>query len=151
MRPAVVGRFERQPAPAKVVEPKRSVIQEPPVVPPAGPKSETTPPLRETVDPSAPTVADDTLPEDVVLRLLETQRSSFVRCFKKAVERQPMVISYKVPIHVELDADGAITKATADTSNAALSDCLLRATSWLQFPASGRVVVVDMPLFYRVE
>ncbi len=122
----------------------------PPAVPPAAPKTETSPP-REALEPAVPPGTVDTLPDEVVLRLIESGRAAFVRCFKKAVAADPLVVSFKVRVHVELDVDGAISRATADTSDTALATCLTRAVRYLRFPASGRPVAADLPLFYRAE
>lgn len=166
IRPAIVSRFE-QPRVTPPLEPiDRDTLSEPPViplgvppplpppipppVPPAVPKTETSPP-REVIEPPVPPGTVDTLPDEVVLRLIESGRAAFVRCFKKAIAADPLVVSFKVRLHVELDGGGAITLATADTSDAALGTCLTRSVRWLRFPASGRPVAVDLPLFYRAE
>ncbi|HEY5925184.1 MAG TPA: hypothetical protein VIV11_26055 [Kofleriaceae bacterium] len=156
IKPALLGRFEppstatQKPA----APPKREMIKEPPLVPPAGPKTEPDLSRRETLAPPAPIAPKppaDRLPDDVVLKLIETGRAAFVRCFKKAVHADPTVLSFKVRVHVELDGDGAIRVATADTTDTELGGCLVRALGWLRFPASGRLVAVDLPLFYRAE
>jgi hypothetical protein len=148
---AVRSHFEARP-PAKV-EPKRQSIQEPPVVPPAGPKLEPELPKRETLtQPEPPRAAPtETLPDEVVMKLLESGRPAFVRCFKLAVRNDPTTISFKVRLHVELDGEGAVTKSNADTTDSALAGCLVRALGWVRFPASGRPVAVELPLFYRAE
>jgi len=152
--PAVLSRFER-PDPTKLPRtdvPKREMIQEPPLVPEAGPKVESDVTRRQTFEPrplSGPPL--DTLPDDVVLKLLETGRAAFVRCFKKAVANDPTTLSFKVKVHVELDGGGAILRANADTTDTALAECLVRSLGWLRFPASGRDVAVELPLFYRAE
>ena len=124
------------------------MMKEPPFVPPAGPKTEPDLSRRETLAPPAPKPTAERLPDDVVMKLLETGRAAFVRCFKKA---DPTVVSYKVRVHVELDGEGAIMTATADTTDTVLAGCLVRALGWLRFPATGRVIAVDLPLFYRAE
>lgn len=147
---AVLSRFE-QPRPTPQVDPiKRDTIKEPPLVPPAEPKTETIPP-REVLEPRVPPVQPDTLPDEVVLRLIETGRAAFTRCFKKAIATDPTVVSFKVRVHVELAADGAFTSVTSDAIDTALGACLTRATRWLPFPASDRPVAVDVPLLYRAE
>ena len=156
----VPSRFERPAvAPPSAVtaphpDPKPAVLAvpaPPPVVPPAGPKREIDLSHRETLAPPPPPAVADRLPDDVVMRLLETGRAVFVRCFKKAVARDPLTTSFKVHVHVDLDGNGAITSAHADTADPELARCLTRAAGWLRFPASGRVFAVDLPLFYRGE
>jgi hypothetical protein len=149
--PAKMGHFERPAPKAPVVPAKREMLKEPPLVPPAGPKAEP-PTRRETAaPPSPPTAQLDRLPDDVVMKLAETGRAAFVRCFKKAYQTDPTQFSFKVRVHVELDPDGAITTANADTSDQALAGCLVRSLGWLKFPAAGKPVMFDLPLFYRAE
>jgi hypothetical protein len=157
----VPSRFERpvihappkvtpKPPPAPVAP---AIRAQPPVVPPAGPKQEIDLSRREPLTPPAPAppAPTATLPDDVVLKLLESGRAVFARCFKKAVARDPLTVSFKVRVHVVLDAKGAISSAQADTPDAALSACLVRGAGWLRYPVSGRPVSVDLPLFYRAE
>jgi len=148
--PAVMGRFERPGPKTPVVPTNREMLKEPPLVPPAGPKAEQ-PTRRETLAPPPPAAQLDRLPDDVVMKLAETGRAAFVRCFKKAVQADPTQFSFKVRVHVELDPDGAITTANADTTDQALAGCLVRSLGWLQFPAAGKPVAFDLPLFYRAE
>jgi hypothetical protein len=148
--PAVVGRFEA-PRSRPSLEPiERDTMKEPPLVPPALPKTESIPP-REVLEPRVPPMHADTLPDEVVMRLLETGRAAFTRCFKKAIDADPTVLSFKVRVHVELDAAGAITSATSDATDTALGACLTRAMRWLTFPATGGMAVVDVPLIYRAD
>jgi hypothetical protein len=154
MPPAIVSRFEppASQTPKRATKPpEREMLKEPPLVPPSRPKTESVS-QRETLAPTAPPLERaGRLPDDVVMRLLETGRAAFVRCFKKAVAADPTVASFKVRVRVELDDDGAITGASADTTDQALAACLSRATGWIRFPASGKRVVVELPLFYRGE
>jgi hypothetical protein len=146
----VLGRFQ-QPRPPTKVDPKREMITEPPVMPP-GPRPDEVPARRETLaPPAAPLPPADRLPDDVVVRLLETGRAAFVRCFKKAIAADPTELAFKVRVHVEVDAAGAITAARTDATNPALDACLARSTGWLAFPATGKRVVVEFPLLYRGE
>ncbi|HEX5061586.1 MAG TPA: hypothetical protein VFV99_19595, partial [Kofleriaceae bacterium] len=138
--PAKMGHFEHQPPKAPVVPTNREMLKEPPLVPPAAPKNEL-PTRRETAaPPSAPTAQLDRLPDDVVMKLAETGRAAFVRCFKKAYQADPNQLSFKVRVHVELDGDGALTTANADTTDQALAGCLVRSLGWLKFPAAGKPV-----------
>lgn len=152
--PAVLSRMQRpvMAPPQTPPKPEREMLKEPPLVPPARPKAEVEP-KRETLAPPPPPPSEPAvrLPDDVVLKLLEGGRAAFARCFKLAVKADPTVTSFKVTVHVELDGDGAITSASADAQDQALAGCLSRATGWLKFPATGKRVVVELPLFYRGE
>ncbi|HEY5944606.1 MAG TPA: hypothetical protein VIV40_03905 [Kofleriaceae bacterium] len=147
----VLSRYQQAKTPP-VTETSREMISEPPVMPP-GPRADEVPAKRETLTPPPepePPPADR-LPDDVVMRLIETGRAAFVRCFKKAINADPTELSFKVKLHVELDAAGAITLASSDATNPALDGCLVRSLGWLQFPASGKRVLVEFPLLYRGE
>lgn len=150
----VVGRFHGQPSPADVPTPEsplnRETITEPPRALP-GPKLEEVPIVREPLPAPRPQLPLATLPDEVVMRILETGRVVFVRCFKKAIAADPTELSFKVRLRVELDDSGAITAATTDAANAALDACLTRAARWLRFPESANRVAVELPLFYRAE
>ncbi len=146
----VLGRFQqRQPAVRPVDEaPVRETITEPPHALP-GPKVEEVPVTREPLVPPKPAPPADLLPDEVVLRLLETGRAVFVRCFKKAIAADPTQLSFKVRLHVELDEAGTITVARSDATNPTLDACLSRSVRWLKFPATGRPAAAELPLFYR--
>lgn len=147
VKPAVAT-LEREP----LIEPPPAPAPEPaPPPPPLGPKTEASPPARETLAPPRVEERAATLPDDVVLRLLETGRTLFVRCFKKAVANDPLVSSFKVRVHVELDGSGAVTASSADATDEALRACVVRAAGWLHYPATGGRVVVELPLYYRAE
>ena len=150
----VLGRFQKPPerAPAKADPPvKREMITEPPLGLP-GPKLDEVPVKRETLAPPKPAALPTArLPDEVVMRLLETGRAAFVRCFKKAIAADPTELSFKVRLRVELDDNAAITGAHTDSPNPVLDACLSRSAAWLKFPAAGKRVVVELPLFYRGE
>jgi hypothetical protein len=157
----VASRLERavihiapKPPRERALEPVEPATRaQPPIVAPAGPKQEIDLSRREPLTPPTPPppTPTDTLPDEVVLKLLESGRAVFARCFKHAVTRDPLTVTFKVRVHVVLDASGTITSAKADTSDPTLASCLVRGAGWLRFPASGRPIAVDLPLFYRAE
>ena len=144
----VLGQFEQQ-TDTSIAPPIRDVLYETPPVP-LEPKTEQPLP-REVMRPPAPNVPRVRLPDEVVLRLLESGRALFVHCFKKANAADATVTSFKVKVHVELDATGALTSVTADTTDAALAGCLTRAAGRLRFPTSDAPVAVDLPLFFQAQ
>ena len=148
----VVSRFEKPTPGDDTPKPpvKREMMTEPPVALP-GPKLDEVPVRREPLAPPAPAPPADTLPDEIVMRLLDTGRAAFVRCFKKAIAADPTELAFKVRIHVELDENAVITATRTDAINPALNTCLVRSVRWLKFPATGRRVAVDLPLFYRGE
>lgn len=101
--------------------------------------------------PPEPTVPRVLLPEEAIVRAMDVGRIAFVRCFKKAIDADPTVVSFKVRLHVELDPDGKITHTSTDAEDPDLSRCLERAAYRLPLPAPGQLGVVDLPLFYRPD
>ena len=118
---------------------------------PYAPKTRETTSPRQTLASPRPTVNPVSLPEAVIVRALDLGRGAFVRCFRKASFNDPSVTSYKVRIHLELDATGVATSATSDAEDSELAECLVRVGLRLPFPAPGQRAVVDLPLFYRPE
>jgi hypothetical protein len=146
----VLSRFQQPTPPARAPTPERESITEPPDGLPL-PKTGEVPVPREPLVPPRAAPPTATLPDEVVLQLLEHGRAAFVRCFKKALADDPTEVSFKVKLHVELDENGAITASSTDTTNAKLDQCLVRMAAWLKFPASGKRVGVELPLFYRAQ
>jgi len=121
---------------------------------PYKPKTPEVPVKRETLtngNGHAPAARTVTLPDEVIVRVMDLGRVAIVRCFKKASFNDPTVFSYKVRLHFELDRSGMITAATSDAEDAALAACLIRVGFQLPFPAPGQPAVVDVPVFYRPE
>jgi hypothetical protein len=143
----VLSRYQQPSAPPKMSPPKRDSITEPPQGLPL-PKSDDERMTRESPADPKPALPSDTLPDEVVLRLLETKRQGFIRCFKKAIAENATELSFKVKLHVELDASGTAVRTSTDASSATLDACLVRAAS-LAFPATGKAITVEMPLFYQ--
>jgi hypothetical protein len=124
------------------------------VAPPArpyGPKTDEVLAKRETLNGHKPPPRPVTLPDEVIVRAMDVGRVAFVRCFKKAAEANPSVRSFKVRLHVELDAKGAATSASTDSDDAGLTRCLQHVAYRLPFPGPGQPAVVELPLFYRAE
>jgi hypothetical protein len=146
----VLSRYQQPAAPPVSSPPKRESITEPPPGLPLPKVDEERVARRSPAEPRPP-LPSDTLPDEVVLRLLETGRGAFVRCFKKAVDQNPIDRSLKVKLHVELDANGELKRASTDATTTALDICLARIVGALQFPASGKPITVEMPLFYQAD
>jgi len=91
------------------------------------------------------------LGEELTLRVMDLGRSSFVRCFKRAIDNDPTVMDFKIRLRVELDVVGNVTTANTDSGVTTLNNCLVRTAYGLPFPAPGKPAVAEMPLFYRGE
>ena len=91
------------------------------------------------------------LGEELTVRVMDLGRSSFVRCFKRAIDNDPTVMDFKVRLRVELDVVGNVTTANTDATVMTLNNCLVRTAYGLPFPAPGKPAVAEMPLFYRGE
>ncbi|HEU0032540.1 MAG TPA: hypothetical protein VFQ53_18035 [Kofleriaceae bacterium] len=127
-------------------------VPEPPAKP-YEPKTVEVPTVREPIaaPPARPAVPRILLPEEAIVRAMDAGRAAFVRCFKKAIDADPTIVSYKVKLHVELDPDGKITATSTDAEDPDLSRCLARAAYRLPLPPPGKLGVVDLPLFYRPD
>src|SRR5262245_39344747 len=69
-----------------------------------GPKTEEDAPRRQTLGTPKPAPPPLTLPDEVVVRVMDTGRAAFQHCFKHA--DLDAGVNYKVRLHVELDAAG---------------------------------------------
>lgn len=123
----------------------------PPTPAPANVPSKVEPtPRRETLQPIQPRANSPVqLGQDLVLHVMDHGRVSFARCFRKAIERDPLVSSFKVRLHVELDSVGNITALTTDAEDEALATCLTRTVQGLPFPGVSQPTVVDLPILFR--
>jgi hypothetical protein len=159
-RPAVIasrlipsvtlGEFGQQELPQQAVPVEHASLYEAPL-PPLEPKIEPTLP-REVLDPPKPPVTRRArLSDESAIRLIESGRALFVRCFKQAYVIDPTVTSFKVHLYVDLDAGGVVTSTTTDAAMPELAACLTRAAKWLRFPETEQPVAVDLPLVYRIE
>jgi hypothetical protein len=146
----VLSRYQQPVTPPVSSPPKRESITEPPPGLPL-PKVDEERVARRSPAAPRPPLPSDTLPDEVVLRLLDTGRGAFVRCFKKAIDENPIDRSLKVKLRVELDGSGALKRASTDATSATLDTCLARIVTSLQFPASGKPITVEMPLFYQAD
>ena len=91
------------------------------------------------------------LADDVVIRALDTGRAAFVRCWKRALDADPMLDATKVRVRVELDAAGAVLAVTHDAPNDKLGHCLAMVARGLPFVASGAPAVAEFPLFFKPD
>jgi hypothetical protein len=129
-----------------MIEPEPDWMKPPPK--PYGPKTEGDAPRRTTLGTTRPTTARITLPDEVIVRVMDSGRPAFQHCFKRAIDLDPGV-TYKVRLHVELDEVGKVVTATADAPDAGLTSCLGRVARALRYPAPGKPAVLDLPLFFR--
>jgi hypothetical protein len=90
-----------------------------------------------------------TVPDEVVVRALNTMQSAFVACFKRASRNDPLMGATRVKVHLELDPAGGVVVVQTDTDNWDLARCLTIVAKRLPFPPPGAPAVVDFPLFFR--
>ena len=91
------------------------------------------------------------VPEEIVLRALDTGRAGFVGCWKRALAADPMLDATKVKVRVELDAVGTVLAVTHDATNAKLGNCLTMVARSLRFTAPMDPAVAEFPLFFRPD
>jgi len=110
-------------------------------------------PERIPVTPPAPAPAARpiTLPDEAILRALDPGKTAFLRCWKRALDADPLLDATKVRLHLELDASGAVTAVTHDAPSVKLGNCLAGVVRSLAFAAPGVPAVADVPLFFQPE
>lgn len=91
------------------------------------------------------------LADETVVRALDSGRAALVRCWKRALDADPMLDATKVTVRVEVDPAGAVTNVTHDTPNAKLGNCLALVARGLVFGASGAPAVAQFPLFFKPD
>jgi hypothetical protein len=102
-----------------------------------------------SASPRTPPVKQITLPEEVVVKAMGVGQAAFLRCWARAQRTDPVLISTKVQLHLEIDASGKVTATRSDTESPTLSSCLGAVARQLPFPAPGKPAVVDMPLIFQ--
>jgi hypothetical protein len=108
-------------------------------------------PERTTLTPPATPARDAQLADDVVVRALDTGRSAFVGCWKRALKADPMLDATKVKVRVEVDETGAVVNVTHDATNEKLGNCLTAVSRGLRFAAPENHAVAEFPLFFQPE
>jgi hypothetical protein len=88
------------------------------------------------------------IPEGAVIHALDLGQRAFLRCFQRAQRRDPSLASIKVTLHLEVDADGAVTLATSD-ADGELAACVANIGRRLSFPAPHAPAVVETPLMWH--
>ena len=121
---------------------------------------QTRPPVREERAPERVTMAEPEAPkparlaqlaDDSVVRALNGGRAALVRCWKRALDADPMLDATKVTVRVELDAAGNVVAVTHDAPNAKLGNCLALVSRGLAFEATGSPAVAQFPLFFKPD
>ena len=109
-------------------------------------------PFERTTMPSEPSQPRaDALPDEVVLRTLETGRAAFLGCWKRALKVNPMLEATKIKLRVELDIMGQVLNVTADTDNTKLGNCLSGVARSLKYAPPPAKAVAEFPLFFQPE
>jgi hypothetical protein len=119
---------------------------------------EARPPVREertlertTLEPPPQPARLAQLGDESVVRALDGGRAALVRCWKRALDADPMLDATKVTVRVELDAVGVVVNVTHDTANAKLGNCLALVARGLVFEATGAPAVAQFPLFFKPD
>jgi hypothetical protein len=82
------------------------------------------------------------------MRAVRTLHPTFLACWKRAQRNDPMLVSARVRISLEVDATGAVTSSRTDAEDVKLSRCLANVARKLAFPSLGRAAAFDVPLFF---
>jgi hypothetical protein len=90
-----------------------------------------------------------TLPEEAVLRAIDTGQPLFLRCWERAQRKEIGPIAGKVRLHLDLDENGRVMTVRSDSDSKVLSSCLSVVARRLPFPAPGQPAIVELPLLFR--
>jgi hypothetical protein len=103
------------------------------------------------VHPSHPPKQVMRLGDAVVMRAVDALRPAFLRCFQRAMDKDPMRVlpSMKVTVHVDVDPTGAVTAAQSDAPSPVLAKCLTAIARRLVFPSPDRPAAADVPFHFR--
>lgn len=99
--------------------------------------------------PRTPPAKMTTFPEEVVVKAIGVGQPAFLSCWARAQRTDPVLISTKVHLHLEIDASGRVASVRSDSDSPKLASCLAVVARQLPFPAPGTPAVVDMPLIFR--
>jgi hypothetical protein len=151
---------EPRPAPPTPAPAPRSPAPAPPLVtPPAPSPAPRTPPLataprreeptaRETLGPKKPPPARVAFSDEVIVSAVRVLQPTFTACWKRAQRNDPSLVTARVRIFLEVDADGAVTASRTDAEDERLGTCLANVSRKLAFPAPGKAVALELPLFF---
>jgi hypothetical protein len=90
-----------------------------------------------------------TLPDEVVMRAIDTGHQAFLTCWARAQRSDTPPTAGKVRLHLEIDEQGRVAAVASDSDSPALARCLAVVAYRLPFPAPGRPAVVDLPVMFR--
>jgi hypothetical protein len=91
------------------------------------------------------------MPDEVVLRTLESGRSAFLGCWKRALKADPMLDAMKIKLRVEIDEFGQVLSVTHDSANEKLGNCLSGVARSLSYSLPPARAVAEFPLFFQPE
>jgi len=94
--------------------------------------------------PPPPPVKRPQLPDAVVVSALDLARPGLLACVRRARTRGASLGVVKIGVHIEVDADGVVTAATATLDDELLQRCILSVARGLRFPAPGRPAAAEL-------
>lgn len=108
-------------------------------------------PVRVVVGSTRPKVPlrPATFPEEVIVRTLDTVRSSFMRCYLRALDDDPTLGPTKVLLRMQVSELGSVVAARGEASDPKLANCVSIVARGMMFPVSGQAATLDVPLFFR--
>lgn len=147
------------PPPPPAPAPRPPAPAPPLVTPPAPSPPPRTPPLataprrdeptaRETLGPKKPPPPRVAFSDEVVVGAMRVLQPTFTACWKRAQRNDPSLVSARVRLFLEVDAGGAVTASRTDAEDERLGACLANVSRRLAFPAPGKAVALELPLFF---
>jgi hypothetical protein len=136
--PRVSGTVDVHPVSSPDVGPGSANQPRQPTMPsaPVGPPSERAP-ERVAYSPPAIDQSLPTMPDDVVIHVLDDYRTAFQSCIRRARKLDPNLGSITIRVVAEVDVDGSVVSADTELEDRSLATCVLNITKHFKFPPTN--------------
>jgi hypothetical protein len=112
--------------------PKQPTMPSAPVTPPSEHAPERVGYSPPAIDQSLPT-----MPDDVVIHVLDDNRIAFQSCVRRARKLDPNLASITIRVVAEVDADGSVVSADTELEDRKLATCVLNIIKHFKFPPTN--------------
>jgi hypothetical protein len=137
----------RPSAPPLVTPPSPSPA---PVAPPLAPAPRRDEPTtRETLGAKKPPAAGKVaFADEVIVGAVRVLQPTFTACWRRAQRNDPSLTTARVRLYLEVDKSGAVAASRTDAEDEVLGTCLANVSRRLAFPAPGKPVALEIPLYF---
>lgn len=145
--PAPAPPAPRPAAPPIVTPPSPSPAPAAPKLTPAPRRDEPT--VRETLGTKKPPAAGKVaFADEVIVGAVRVLQPTFTACWRRAQRNDPSLTTARVRLYLEVDPSGAVSSSRTDAEDELLDSCLAKVSRRLAFPAPGKPVALEIPLYF---